>query len=378
MLRWFSLLLLLTSAVACLAANTTVVMNGKTVNVPVVLVDGKAYLDAAALMKLLGGSASFNVAANKVTLSTRAGAGPAVELAGNNGHPGSTYVVGKSSPVYFCLNSAEYTTQPLIIGTTLYAPKADEKLLLLRFTLQNPQQADLFVRWDSLLRLTAVDAMNVNHAADQNWGDAESHEPVEMSLKPAQKLDVYTAITVPAKGIVPKLMVQSVVEGDGPVLRYDLHGVVTPLPAPIADPADPTGATARPTVPAQVGTAYPYGNFAVTVESITTTTDALDGDPPAEDGSYLAVTLRMKNCSPIETLARWDTFTPHCTSTDGEELKFHPALLFASTNRPIEQNLKPDQEVLARIYFEVPNGVTAKTLVLKEGDGRGYKFTITR
>jgi len=363
-------------------AATTVMLNGKPVVVPVIEANGKAFVDIAALMKLLGGSAAFDADAHKLMISTT-GSTPATtatssgtpELAGDNGVPGKIYTLRKSDPLYFCLLGAEYTTSQLIIGESLYVPAAEEKLLVLHFTVQNPQKAEMLARSDSL-RFTAVDAMNVNHESIENWGDAQSHKPVDLMLKPAQKIEAYTAIIVPAKGIVPKLMVQSNRDDDGPVLRYDLHGKVTALAAPIADPADQTGATALTEVPAKMNTAYPYQKFDITVEKFTYTTDKLDADAPEEGGRFLVVTLLIKNKAPTPSLLRNDQITPTLTSTDGEDLKYTSSLLFATTARSIDQDLKVGQEMRARIYFTVPKGTAGKTFTLKEGNSRAYLFEV--
>ena len=169
-----------------------------------------------------------------------------VRLAGDNGEFGTVYSISKRSPIYFRLKSAEFTTNQVVIGNQVYVPKANEKLLILHFTVQNPQKTELYVRWDSL-RFTAVDKTNTNCEGNNDWGDADDpkHSQVAMNLKPTQTVNLITPIVVPANSIVPKLMVLPSDEGDGPVLRYDLSGniknKVTPLTAPIADPADATG-----------------------------------------------------------------------------------------------------------------------------------------
>ena len=374
-------LLLCISGLAAFAATTTVVLNGQAVTVPVIESNGKAFVDIAALMKLLGGSATFNADAHKLFINssgqstTGAGAAGTAEIAGDNGELGKIYTLRKDNPLYFCLKSADYTTNQVVIGDSLYVPAAEEKLLLLHFTVQNPQKTDTLVRGD-MLRFMAVDAMNANHQGEQTWGNPENHQIIDLMLKPAQKIEAYAFITVPAKGVVPKLMVQSNLDNDGPVLRYDLHGKVTPLPAPIADPADTTGATALTEVPAQLNTAYSYEKFDITVEKFAYTTDKLDADAPENDGRFLVVTLLFKNKAPTPTLLRNDQFTPGLTSTDGEELKYSQSLLFATTNRAIEQDLKPGQEMRARIYFAVPKGVTGKTFTLKENNSRMFLFAV--
>lgn len=374
-------------AFAAVSAAPTVVVNGKAVAVPMIEKDGKAYVDAAALMKVLGGSAAYDAKAHKVTINSKAaapaaqpakpatpGAAGSVQLPGDNGELGKVYTMRKGNPLYFSLKKAEYSTTRLRIGDTLYVPKANEKLLVLHFTVQNPLKGEeQYVRWDSLA-FTAVDAQNTNHEAIEAWGDEEKHESFAMNVKPAQTLAVYTAIMVPAKGVVPKLMVLPT--DDSPVLRFDLRGKVTSLAAPFADPDDTNGATAREIVPAEMGKVYPYDNYDVTVEKIEYTTKALGEYEPAEDTRLGVLTLLVKNQSPADQYFRWDALIPTLTTADGEEMNYRTMLL-ATANRDVGQNLKPAQEMRVRILFDVPTDAKPELLTIKESeDGRAYAIPL--
>ncbi|SMB78247.1 hypothetical protein [Deinococcus hopiensis] len=63
------------------------------------------------------------------------------QLDGQNARLGQTFTLGKQSPLNFTLNSAEYSTDRVVIGSEIYYAKADEKLLVLRDTVQNPQKS---------------------------------------------------------------------------------------------------------------------------------------------------------------------------------------------------------------------------------------------
>lgn len=164
-------------------------------------------------------------------------------------------------------------------------------------------------------------------------------------------------------------------EGDGPILRYDLRGKIVGLPAPIADPADATGATALETVPGAAGAAYPYANFDITVEGFGYSNKPLTDEELEEGQRYLFVTVLMKNKSASETYLRWDTVTPLVTDGDGAELHYKD-MFFASANRGIAQNVKAGQEMRVRLVIEVPEGSTPAKLALKEGESRTYEFEI--
>jgi len=301
-----------------------------------------------------------------------------VQLAGDNGVFGTVYSLGKSNTLYFRLKSAEFTVDQVVVGDRIYVPQANEKLLVLHFSVQNPQKAEQLARWDSL-SFTAVDAMNTNHEGNELWGDERNHSEVNMMLKPAQTVDAYTCFRVPAKGIIPKLMILPPVESDG-ILRYDLtnsKNKVSPLKAPFADPSDSSGYTALETVQGSMNVMYPYNNFAISVEKFEYTTNKMDKEEAPEEGTrYLVVTLLTKNAAPDNNLLRWDTITPVLTSTDGEELEYNNMLL-ATANRPMAKEVKNGEENRVRIYFTVPKDVTPKILTIKEGDDyRSYAFKV--
>ncbi|MEN6372980.1 MAG: DUF4352 domain-containing protein [Armatimonadota bacterium] len=298
-----------------------------------------------------------------------------VMLAGDNGVFGTVYSIRKGYPIYFRLKSAEYTTDQMVIGDRLYAPKAGEKLLVLHFTVQNPQKSEQQVRWDSL-RFTAVDSMNVNNDVQSDWGDEINGGSVNMLLKPAQKIDIFASIIVPAKGIIPKLMVMSDCDDDGPILRYDLRNpknAVAPLKKYVSDPSDASGCTAMETVPGALGTAYPCNNFDITVQKSGYLEEGINGEELEEGIHYFTVTVLVKNKSPEKTYLRWDSIIPVLLSTDGEELNYKDMLL-ASASRGISRDLKPGEEVTVRLCFELSKDATPQTLSIKEEESRTYEF----
>ncbi len=311
-------------------------------------------------------------------------AAPTIQLAGNNGVFGTVYKIKNDSPLYFRLKSAEYTTDQVSIGDTLYVPTAEEKLLVLHFTIQNPLKSEQFVRWDSL-HFTAVDNENNNHEGINDWGndDAKGRPRVSVSLKPAQTINAMTIIKVPAGASVPKLMVMPG-ENNGPVLRYAMApdkaapapNKPGPLPAPIADPDDPTGYTARETVPGVIGTFYPYRGLDIAVEKWEFADGKLGEHEIYEEGErFFLITIAAKNDSPTEQFVRWDTVAPVLMSSDGEELRYIDMFL-ATANRSYGQNLRPGAEVRVRLVFRVPQDARPKTLALREEGSRTYEFEL--
>ncbi|WP_337871455.1 hypothetical protein [Meiothermus sp.] len=149
------------------AALPTFVINGKTVKVDTLEKGGKYYVEVQSFAKALGVSLTYDKGKNQfVIVST--GQAPqtqvagTTQLAGGEGEFGKTYTLGKSYPLNFTLRSAEYAVNRVTAGTSVYAPKANEKLLVLHYTVQNPTQREQNVTWSSF-KFTVVDAKDFNH-----------------------------------------------------------------------------------------------------------------------------------------------------------------------------------------------------------------------
>lgn len=60
------------------------------------------------------------------------------QLPGDFGQIGQTYTLGQREPINFTLKSAEYAVTPFVVDNNTWVPKADEKLLILHYTVHNP------------------------------------------------------------------------------------------------------------------------------------------------------------------------------------------------------------------------------------------------
>ncbi len=369
-----SLMLLLCLA-SLSAFSATLIVDGKPVALPVVESNGKALVDIVALMKLLGGAGSYDALVHKVSIITPGAMQLGnTELAGDNGVFGKVYSLRKDSPLYFSLKSAEYTTGQIVSNDRLFSPKADDKLLVLHFSVQNPQKGELFIRGDMALSMTVVDSMNVNHAPTAAWADEQNHQGISLRLKPMQKIDVYNIFTVPAKGSAPKLMVLPG-ENNGPILRYDLHDKVKPLAAPYADPADPTGATALTVVPQKLNVRCPFDTWSASVDGFATVTEPVLDRKLEHGDTYLLVSMTVRNENTFRLPLRFDTFNGTLVSGDGEKLDSR-GLILGSSYRAVGQPVESGDEMHVRMVFIVPHGVTPKTFTLRQGDSRLYTFAV--
>jgi hypothetical protein len=187
-------------------------------------------------------------------------------------------------------------------------------------------------------------------------------------------VEAYTVIKVPAKGVVPKLIVKP---DSGGVVRYDLRGVAKTLASPFADPADKTGATALAEIPAQNGQYYPLQNFDIKVLE-TGYAAALGETVPEEGQRFFVAMVSIRNATKAEQRFYWATFKPTLTDADGEAAEWPQSLFKATRNEAAEGTLKPGQEYKARVYFPLPKDVAAKTLTLGEGEeSHTYAFDVS-
>lgn len=287
---------------------------------------------------------------------------------------GKTYTLGKSSPWNFTLLRAEFACGRVKIGAKSFVPDAQTKLLVLHYTVQNPRKTERGYGWADI-SVTAVDAEDTNHEFCEEVGNEKDSSSVSVDLKPAQKLACYTLIEVPAKGPVPKLIVQG---NDNLVLRYDLRGKVARLPPPYADPADETGVSALAEVPAEVGVYYPTGTFDMKVTGFTHTTESLGDEDPPEGGRFLVIHLTVKNPQAKEQGFSWGDLDPEVRTSDGDRIAYNEELLHRTRNEDASLELRPGEEQGVRVYFPIPPDAQPQTFTLREDeDKRGFVYQVT-
>ncbi len=334
---------------------------------------------AVSLVFILAAGISFAAKSNPknhATLGT-------TQLKGANDHPlfGHTYTLGKVAPVNITVDSAEYRVDQQHVGTGMLLTDANQKYLVIHYTLHNPNKSELGLRW-STLEICAVDANEKNWRFVADVGIEGTTEKCNMSLKPGQKTHVYTMIQVPAAGAIPKLMIQS---RDKLVLRYNLLekdkngkyvNPVKPLPAPIADPADPTGATARETVPAEIGMYYPLRELNVKVDSITFSDAAIQGRAPKRGDRYLVVVVTAKNGAVGNKGFGWSTIKPKLSDQDGGEIRWNGTALFGSRDEDAKGDLAPGAEIRVRYFFPVRAGLPLKSFSIQQSNGRAYEYSL--
>ncbi len=296
------------------------------------------------------------------------------QLSGENAQFGVTYTLGKAYPFNITIKSAEYTVEPVQVGDRYFVANAKEKLLILHMIYHNPVKTERFVRWDSF-GYTVVDANDQNHDGLEGLGAENDKTSVGMSLKPAQKKEVYGVMLVPSVGEMPKLMIKS---SDNLVLRYDIKGKVKPLPAPYADPADTTGATALEKITAVQGTYYPIEKLYFRLDSLENSDATTFGNMKlAKNDKYMVAKITLKNSGPSKQFFRWDSFDRKLIDTDGIPVGKCVNVFRATSDASFAGDLEPGQELSLRYAFSLPKDTTLKAFTVKRGDGRTFEFDIS-
>lgn len=296
------------------------------------------------------------------------------QLSGENAKFGTTYTLGKEDPMNITIKSAEYSVKPVLIGDELHTVTKDEKFLILHMTYHNPQKKEAFMRSD-ILEYTVVDAQDQNHDRLVDIGAVKDNSSVSMNMKPAQKMEVFGAIRVPAKGQMPKLIIKS---NDNLVLRYDLRGNVKGMSEPYADPSDKTGATALPTIAAAMGKYYPVGPFEFKVNKLERSNAAIIGENELEeDEEFFILHINLKNVRPMDEFFRYDIFDTQITDVDDVEAGRVVDLCQNSKDRSFASNIKYGQELALRYILRVPTDTDLKKFSVSYQEGRIFEFDIS-
>ncbi len=317
-----------------------------------------------ALTLSFGALAAAPVAIPRVVLGT-------TQMDGVAAHLGETFTLGQQSPLNFTLTRAEYSLGRVVLGNTVYFPKAGEKLLALHFTVHNPQKRDVRYYWADL-NFTAVDAQDRNHVFAQAVVRDGTTERLEINLKPAQKVQVMTVIRVPAAGVVPKLLVQR----ESALLRYDLRGQVTRLPAALADPTDPDGATAATQIRSTPGSFVPLEAFDVRLDEAKWTEEVLNGKAPRAGRRFLVAVFTVKNPLASGQSYAWSDFKPTLRDADGERVEYNGVMLKASRDEHAGGRLPGGEETRVRFFFELPANVGVDSLSITDSAGRLYGYDL--
>jgi hypothetical protein len=380
--------LVLVVGVAFAQKSFQVFVNGKATSKPAIRQGNETYIP---LSTLVAAGVPVKTSGSRIEITLTAGnttdaVSGATALVGGTGELGKTYTIGKRDPVNFTLKSAEFAVKRMQIGSSKFEPEASEKLLILRFTVQNPQKKDLeFSTFN--LRFTAVDSKDVNSSPEPYGSAYIAREgefvPLKVRLKPTQKIDAYAILTVSSAGVIPKLIVQSSNNNDQePVVRYDLGKKVKALPAPYNDPSDPSGATALASITAKAGVFVPMRFSSLRLDGAAFA-DTFDQRAASGGKRWLVVTMTLKNdIQPgganldVGDCSFGVVLTASDNETDSQQ-RCGLALYKGGREERLRVEVAPGNESALRLVFEVPSDVTGKSLAITEEKARTVVFDLS-
>lgn len=297
------------------------------------------------------------------------------QLSGENAQLNTVYTLGKENPFNITLKTVEYSVDPILINDELHTVTTQEKFLVLHMIYHNPQNKEVYIRWDSF-SFTAIDPKDQNHDGLLDIAAEGGKDRVDMYFKPAQKKDVYGIIKVPAVGEIPKLIIKST---DALVLRYNLKDKIKALPALYADPEDKKGATALSQITCATGVAYPINSFSFKLNKVDYSTAKKMGEYVLEEGEqFCVVNFTLKNITPKNNYFRWDTLTRKLIDTDGVETGDCVDMYQASKDKTYESDLTPNQEITLRYIFKIPADSTLKSFTNTIDEYRTLVFDISK
>lgn len=291
-------------------------------------------------------------APNKPTLGT-------VQLPGDNGKVGTTYQLGeKGNELHFTLNSAKIASFFKNPQTNIFA-KENERLLVLTFTVQNPQKGrDMSLSWNSF-EFTAISPNDQNFTSSDYIYQVDTLTHYGADIKPAQKVQVIKVVPIYNTGPVKKLMIR---RGSAPVLRYDLSDALGKVESIFST----NGINLANEGPGQIGTKFEVGGREVEVQEVATRSSKVGNYEPSEDSQLITVQVKVANLFGQPLTVSWNSFEPKLLTEDGEEIDWRSDYISMGSGKTISQDVAPGESVRGLLVFGGPKGVTPNRLKLKD------------
>lgn len=290
------------------------------------------------------------------------------QMAGDNGKFGLTYTIGQQRMLNITLTDARFSVERFNCGSYALTPGKDEKLLILTYTIHNPNP-ELTPYNSGTLKFTAVDQEDVNHEGQGQVVKKGLLEPLSVDLKPAQKIEVQAAILVPAKGTVPKLIVQH--DSKGAVLRYDLREALKPLPAPFAG----EGFDAVPTIKGEKETYYPALTYDLKFVGTAFQERRLGVHTIGDEKIFFLPKFTFKKQTSTGHILR---FRAQAVTEDGDRYEAG-AMVKGSVDEGVGQPTEFGQEMTARFDIVIPRKAKITSIRVWEEQGkesRSYVFPV--
>jgi hypothetical protein len=296
---------------------------------------------------------SVSVLASETTVNyqTKSPSSPVVlgtnQLPGNFGKLGTTYTIGKESPLNFTLMSAEYRVGRFIgedmesqIG---FYPGKEEKLLIINYTVQNPSPRDARL-WYNTFKFAAVSGDDKNFLKLNKPFIGGNKTYQEVNLKPGQKVVQSAVFAVPSEGETPK----------SPVIRYDLTGKVKKLSAEVSD----DGYTPKPSLALPLGSYGQFPAFDFKVISFAAFTESIRDMVPESGNEQWVLKIGTKGQVVRPSHLWYNGFKVTIKTTDGDLIT--PAqnsrLIRNGSSSTFDGPVPVGEEQSFRVILDLPKG----------------------
>ena len=298
------------------------------------------------------------------------------QLAGGAATVGQTYTLylGTSDAINYTIRRAEYSVGHYYKGDEDGMPPEGYKSLILHLTIQNPQKQERGISGGSI-RFTGVDSKNQSVSGEGGWFDEATHSDVSLSLKPGQKIDVYTRIVLASDVSLPKLIVD---DAGSKVWRYDLKGQVAPLSAPYANPAVKDGSAALDLIPGKAGVFYP-AVLDLRVDRVDVPAAQPEGMDVGADQKVVVVYLTFHNANLVpQSMAAGPAYSFRASLLDQDGIAVdYQHLYLGLRDRELGGDLPAGKDAAVRVLFAVDKDVVPTTLKLHLGGGmRDYAIVL--
>ncbi|WP_309714601.1 hypothetical protein [Armatimonas sp.] len=292
------------------------------------------------------------------------------QLPGDNGKLGVTYQLGeKDRELHFTLESAQVAPYYKTPEAAVVAG-ADQRLLLLTFTVQNPQKMTDMTVNSSAFTFTAVSPDDKNFLASGPLYQPENSKSYQTALKPAQKVRLQVVLPIYATGPVRKLIVQ---RGSGAVLRYDLSEQIGKMKTSFS----PDSLELLSEVKVEFGKPFDVSGLEAEVQAVTIHENPVGKYKPYQDFRIFTVQLKLTNLLARPQQLNWNTLKPTLTDEDGQKLAWQTDYLSLVNKLSINQEVLPGEFVRGLLVFKaLKNQKPIKLRLLEERANRTAIITI--
>lgn len=267
-----------------------------------------------------------------------------VQMPGDKGVIGTTYQLGaKGNELHFTLDSAEFAQRFPAVEDMIFADSED-RLLVLKYTVQNPQKFP--VRFDyTSFHFTSVSPADENRENPNYIYHATTFKRYDPELKPAQKVQAVAVFPIHGTGPVTKLIVQR--DTGVPVLRFDLRDKVKKMTSIWS----PDGVDTVIKSTGEFGKVWDSGPFDVTIDKIEKVETQVGNYEVPEGQALFLVHTTVKNSLKQPYRAVWGMYEPKLVDENGEEIEWRADWLTITGNKTIDQDLDPGDTIRGKLIF---------------------------